>query len=197
MLAREGRIEDARQRHEEALALRDRLGEKGTAAESRLALALLLLDSGDAPRAGELAREAAAELGREGAAEGEALALAVTALAGQSQGDTRQVRESLDRAAGLLQGSQDLRARLAVELRTARLHAPAEGERRLRIAVDEAARAGLVEIRLEGELALADLEAARGRAADAQARRATLEKEAKAKGYGWIARRAAPSPART
>ena len=193
VLAREGRIDEARKRHEEVLALRDRLGEKGTAAESRLALALLLLDSGDAARAAELAGEAAAELGREGAAEGEALAHTVTALAAQGQGDTRRVREALDRAAGLLQESQDLRARLLVELRTARLHAPAEAERRLRSALEEAARAGLVEIRLEGELALAELEAARGRAADAQARRATLEKEAKAKGYGWIARRAAPA----
>jgi tetratricopeptide (TPR) repeat protein/tRNA A-37 threonylcarbamoyl transferase component Bud32/TolB-like protein len=165
VLAREGKLDEARKRHEEALALREHLGEKGTAAESRLALAMLSLEQGDRTKAVELAGLAAAELGRQGATDGQALALAVS---GHGQ-----------EALALLEGSQDLRARLAVQLR-ASSSAKALGE-----VLDQATRAGFTEIRLEAGLALARIEGAHG-----QARRSAVEKEAREKGYLWIARRA-------
>jgi tetratricopeptide (TPR) repeat protein/tRNA A-37 threonylcarbamoyl transferase component Bud32 len=185
VLAREGRPGDARKKHEEALALRERLGEKGTAAESRLALATLYFDAGDMAKAGALAAEAAAELERQGATDGQALALAVLATAGQD-------RKDLDRAFSLLEGSQDLRARLAVQLRAARLSRPVEAEKTLAGVLDQATRAGFTEIRLKAGLALADLEEAGGHAAEALVRRTALQREAKEKGYlGMAARPAA------
>ncbi|MES1244472.1 MAG: tetratricopeptide repeat protein [Acidobacteriota bacterium] len=173
VLAREGKPGEAKQRHEEALALRERLGEKGTAAESRLALATLALDSGDTAKAGELAAQAAAELEKQGATDGQALALAVMA----------RDRKDVDRAFALLEGNQDLRARLSVELRAAHLSRPDEAEKTLAAVVDQATKAGFTEIRLRAGLALADLEEARGRAAEALVRRTALQQEAKAKGY--------------
>lgn len=184
VLAREGRIGEAVKRHEEALVLRERLGEKGTAAESRLALATLALDSGDKVKAGELAASAAAELERQGAADGQALALTVLAAANQD-------RKDLDRAFALLEGNQDLRARLAVQLRAARLSRPEEAEKTLAGVLDQATKAGFTEIRLKAGLALADLEEARGRAAEALVRRSALQREAKEKGYLGMAVRPA------
>jgi eukaryotic-like serine/threonine-protein kinase len=162
VLAREAKLPEARKSHEEALALREKLGEKGTAAESRLALAILALEQGDRTKAVELAGQAAAELERQGATDSQALALAV---AGQGR-----------KALALLEGSQDLRARLAVQLRTA------VSPKALEEVLDQATRAGFTEIRLEAGLAL-------GR--NDRARRLALEQEAKAKGYAWIARKAA------
>ncbi len=156
VLAREGKLPEARKHHEEALALREKLGEKGTAAESRLALAILALEQGDRTKAVEMAGQAATELERQGSTDGQALALAV---AGQG-------REAL----ALLEGSQDLRARLAVQLRTA------VSPKALEEVLDQATRAGFTEIRLEAGLALG---------------RPTVEKEAREKGYLRIAGKAA------
>ncbi len=183
--AREGKMDEARKTHEEALALRDQLGEKGTAAESRLALANLYLDSGDSGKAAALASEAAGELERQGAVDGQALALAVLAAASQD-------RKDLDQAFALLAGNQDLRARLTVQLRAVRLSRPEEAEKTLAEVLDQATRAGFTEIRLRAGLALADLEEARGRAAEALVRRTALQREAKEKGYlGMVSRPAA------
>ncbi|HYO12854.1 MAG TPA: tetratricopeptide repeat protein [Thermoanaerobaculia bacterium] len=176
VLARQGLLAEARKRHEEALALRSRLGEKGTEAESRLALASVLFESGDAVRAGDLARAAAAELARQGATEGEAVALALAAVASRA-GD------GLQRATSLVQNSQDLRARLTVEILAAQLHQK-DRNAALRTIAEQAARAGLLQIRLEAELALAEIEGPRERLA-------ALSQEAKALGYGLIARKAA------
>jgi len=166
VLARGAKLDEARKRHEEALALRERLGEKGTAAESRLALAILLLEQGDTAKSAELAGLAATELERQGAVDGQALALAIS---GKS-------REAL----ALLEGSQDLRARLAVQLRA---HSSAEA---LSEVIDQATKAGFTEIRLEAGLALARIEGGRGRS-----RRSAVEKEAREKGYLRIAGKAA------
>ena len=189
VLAREGKTEDARKRHEEALALRTELGEKGTAAESRLALAFVLIDAGDAVRASDLARAAAQGLGEQGATGGEALALAVSALASHARGDDYATREAIDRALGLLEKDQDLRARLTTELAAARLGRNVRGQApraTLRDVAAQATRAGLLELRLEADLALAETETGAGR----QARLAAVEQEARTLGYGAIARRA-------
>lgn len=154
VLAREGKLDEARRSHEEALALREKLGEKGTAAESRLALAILSLEQGDRAKAIELAGQAAEELKRQGATDSQALALAV---AGQG-------REAL----ALLEGSQDLRARLAVQLRASSSRTVLEE------VLDQATRAGFTEIRLEAALAL----------------KRPVEKEAREKGYLRIAGKA-------
>ncbi len=187
VLAREGNTGEARKRHEEALALRTQLGEKGTSAESQLALASVLLDAGDPAKSGDLARAAAEELGRQGAPSNQALALATAALADDARGSSAASRDALTRATSLLQGTQDLRARLTVELATARLNR--SGDPALQAIADEATQAGLLDLRLQAELALAQ-HAAQGKTGDGGAKLAALQKEAQALGYGGIARRA-------
>jgi len=78
-------------------------------------------------------------------------------------------------------------------VRAARLDAAtgrrAEAAAALRAVHDEAQRAGLVEPRLQADLTLAEIEAAQGHAAEARTRLAALAAEARAKGYGLIARK--------
>jgi tetratricopeptide (TPR) repeat protein len=190
VLAAEGRLAEARKHHQAALESRRRLGEKGNEAESRLALALVLLQSGEAGPAAQLAAAAARELSHQGAIDGEALALSVSALALNAQGDAAGAGQALDRAAVLLARNQDLRTRLTVQLRAARLGRAPEGqdvETALRQVSEQATRAGLPALRLEADLLLA-------RQARDAARLTTLEQEAKAMGYGLLAREAAAAP---
>ncbi len=180
VLAREGKSEEARKRYEEAIALRAQLGEKGTLAESQLALASVLLDAGDAVRAGQLARAAAEELGRQGATSNEALALAVSALA-ETVGNASRARQSIDRALMLTGKEQDLRARLTVQLAAARMGRVKDPKAALRDVSAQAGRAGLLEVRLRADLALAERDPARV---------AAVAREARSLGYGGIARAA-------
>lgn len=153
--ARQGKSEEARKLHEEALALRTKLGEKAAMAESRLALASVLLET-DASRAGDLARAAAQEFGQQGAASGEAMALALAAQAAQATGDAGAAREAIDRAKGLLTGKdQDLKARLTVALTAARLGRTRDPRAVLREVSGQAGQAGLLQLRQEAEQALA------------------------------------------
>ncbi|HSS78217.1 MAG TPA: tetratricopeptide repeat protein [Thermoanaerobaculia bacterium] len=190
VLAREGNAAEARKQHEEALALRTQLGEKGTSAESQLALAGVLLDSGDTARSADLARAAAEELSRQGAASDQARALALTALTASGRGDAAGAREALGRATTLVQGSQDLLSHLTVELAAARLNRSEEPV--LRGIAEQATRAGLLDVRLQAELALAQRAAQgkNGKGGDGGARLAALQKEAESLGYGAIARKA-------
>jgi eukaryotic-like serine/threonine-protein kinase len=190
VLAREGNVAEARKQHDEALALRTQLGEKGTSAESQLALAGVLLDSGDTARSADLARAAAEELGRQGAASDQARALTLTALTALGRGDAAAARDALGRATALVQGSQDLLARLTVELAAARLNRSEEPV--LRSIAEQANRAGLLDVRLQAELALAQRAAQGkgGKGGDGGARLGALLKEAESLGYGAIAKKA-------
>jgi len=190
VLARGGDLAGARKQHESALALRETLGEKGTAAESRLALAALLLDAGDAGQAERLARTAADELARQGTDDAQALALATAALATAARGDAAGARRTIDRATTLLGAHQDLRTRLLVEIRAARLGRTRAPEAALEQVIGQAEKAGLLGPQLEARLALGELEIERGRAAQGRERLATLQREAQALGYGLIARKA-------
>ncbi|HEX3551834.1 MAG TPA: tetratricopeptide repeat protein [Thermoanaerobaculia bacterium] len=186
VLAREGNAAEARKRHEEALALRTQLGEKGTSAESQLALANVLLDAGDPARAAGLARAAAEELGRQGAASDQARALAIVAQAENARGNVAAARDAMGRASALIQGNQDLQSRLIVELAAARL--ARSDEPVLGNIAGQASRAGLLDLRLQAELALAQ----RAAQEDGGAKLAAVQKEAQGLGYGAIARKAGP-----
>jgi tetratricopeptide (TPR) repeat protein/tRNA A-37 threonylcarbamoyl transferase component Bud32 len=193
VVARQGQLDQAALHHRDALETRDRLGEKGSAAESRLALAALKLEQGDTDGADTLAGQAALELGRQGATDGQGLALAVAAQAAAARGDGTRARGAMDQARALVAHGEDLGVRLGVAVRAARLDAAtgrqAEAATALEAARDEAQKAGLVEPRLQADLTLAEVAAAQGHTADARTRFAALAAEARAKGYGLIARK--------
>jgi serine/threonine protein kinase/tetratricopeptide (TPR) repeat protein/TolB-like protein len=186
VLARQGDLAAARQRHEAALDIRRGLGEKATVAESQAALAAVLLDTGDAASAAALAGSAAGELGRQGATAGQAVALTTLAQAAAARGDAAAAREAIDRAAVLAGSGQDLRARLTVQLRAAQLRPSADAGPALQAVLAQASHAGLLDLQLEARLALARLDAG----GVGGALLAGVQQEAKALGYGLIARKA-------
>jgi tetratricopeptide (TPR) repeat protein/tRNA A-37 threonylcarbamoyl transferase component Bud32/TolB-like protein len=193
VLARQGVPAAAQARHQAALGLRLGLGEKGTAAESRVALARLRLEAGDAARAGVLARQAAEELVLQGSPADQALALSLAALADGALHEGESAHATLTRAAALAAGGQDLRARLVVGLREALLMQrsdPARAGQALAAVLAGAESGGLLDLRLEAGIALAQTEAARGQLAPARARLAAIEKEARERGFGLLAARA-------
>jgi tetratricopeptide (TPR) repeat protein len=182
VMARRGDLQAARRRHEEALALRERLGERGTAAESRVALATVLRELGELERAEALAREAAEAFAAEGAADGQALALAVAARSAIARGDEDAARDLLAQARELLARTENLRIRLLVLLTAARFEAasrPAEAARLCEEVRTAAQRAGILELELESRLALAELapdaRAAAAHRTDLEALAATAE----------------------
>ena len=123
----------ARRRHQEALDMRTALGEKGTAAESRAALAVLALEEGQPANAEALAREAIAVFEGQMANDNEANARAVLALALVAQGRQPAAAREASRARALVRESQNAMSRLPVTIAAARVEAataPRDGDAR-------------------------------------------------------------------
>lgn len=192
VLARQGDLAGARAAHEEALRLRTELGEKSQEAASRLALAAGLLSEGDPAslaRAETEARVAGEELERQGAVGEQAVALAVAAEATGRLGHAGPAREAANQARQRVAGTvarEDAKVRLSVALRTARVVPGPATPKEIEAALAEAEKLGLVELRLEAGLLLANLD----RSPAGATRRATIAREAQARGYAELARRA-------
>jgi hypothetical protein len=116
--------------------------------------------------------------------------LTTAALAAAAQGNLPAARDAVDRAVALSGKDQDLRARLTVQLRAAELRRSADPGQTAQAVLAQAAQAGLLDLQLEARLALARIETERGQAAAGQARLAAVQEEARALGYGLIARKA-------
>jgi hypothetical protein len=112
--------------------------------------------------------------------------------------------EANERLRGLAAASQDRGVRIAAAIVAARVLA-ASGESRatsaaleaLRATLAEAVRVGYVDYELEARLAAGEIEMASGRAAAGRARLAALAKDATARSFGLVARRAAAAGSAT
>lgn len=105
--------------HEEALALREKLGEKGNAAESGLAIAQLHLLAGRLPEAARLADAALDEFNAEGRRLDEARASAVRIRTHLAAVEIEPARALLARAQAAVADCQDLEAAIQVGLAAA------------------------------------------------------------------------------
>jgi hypothetical protein len=108
-------------------------------------------------------------------------------------------RSAITRATTLNEKNRNRRTRLDVDLAAARVLAAtgklAESERKLHAAIADAREAHLVDRELELRLTLAEVELHSGKAAAGRARLATVRKDAGAKGFGLLERKAAgPHP---
>jgi tetratricopeptide (TPR) repeat protein/tRNA A-37 threonylcarbamoyl transferase component Bud32 len=195
ILAAEGNLAGAQKSHEEALALRNELGEKRNAADSRLALASLAIENGRAVEAEAPAREAAEVFQAAQARESQVRACVVLArsLAGQGKPDLAQ--SEIERAIGLAAKGVDIALRLQATTAAARIQAvlgnAAAATKSLSATIAEAKTAGHVSLGFDARLALGEIEMTSGRSAAGRARLKALERAAKAKGLGLIARKAA------
>ncbi len=195
LLKAQGDLAAARKALEESLAVRNEIGAKAEAAESRLGISDLLLEEGRHGESETTARELVEVFRQRKDPDSEASAHAAQSRALLAQGKTAEAQAAAARAAALSAKSQKQGLRLAVTTTVAQVRAaagkPAEARQLLQKVIADSAKAGLIGFQFDARLALAEVEKKFGQAAAARAGLEALEKEAAAKGFGLIARKAA------
>jgi tetratricopeptide (TPR) repeat protein len=194
VLLHQGDLDEARRRQEQAIALEDQIGEKISAAGGRAMLARTLLEMGRAAEAEPLARAAAAAArsATMNAMQAGAEATLADILIAERKLD--DARAAIRRANDVLQTRENRPARLAVNIAHARVLVASgnltEAQRTLQSAIREARQLHVFVDELECRLALIQSELAAGKAAGA-AHAEALERQARARGFELIARKAA------
>jgi tetratricopeptide (TPR) repeat protein/tRNA A-37 threonylcarbamoyl transferase component Bud32 len=198
VLAARGDLIGAQKKHEEALAIKNQLGEKGASAEIRVALAELAIEGGHPAVAEAPAREAAEEFHQERATDSEVSAHIVLARSLLAQGKHPAAQEAIDRAKALLNKSENLEVHFSFRITAARVRQasgrpsdPLEAAKSLEAVLGEAKKTGFLGYELEAGLALGEIELQSGNIVRARTRLEALERQATAKGFGLIARKAA------
>jgi tetratricopeptide (TPR) repeat protein/TolB-like protein len=200
-----GVLERARGTPDEALTMLDRAaaiadsrGARGLRLDIDLERARTLIDAGRGEEAIPLAQRVAAELAARGFPDAEAEARAVHALALLASGRVVEARTALAPALAWLGKSENSLLRTMVELADGRIAAAgglgehrAGAGKKLASVAGEARRMGAGLIELEAGVALAELEGAAGGSPAARLRASRVEKTARARGLGGLARRAA------
>jgi tetratricopeptide (TPR) repeat protein len=194
LLLYQGDITAARKAHEDALAIRTQLGEKGTAAQDSLSLARLTLDDGHPEEALDGARKVEADFHTQNQADYEAAAHTLAARCLLQSGKLGEAKVEIQQAEKLVKADDHV-AHLPVAIAGARI-ATASGDlvnarKILDAALAEATKANLLYFQYDARLALGELEIRSGKVAAGRARLTTLEKDAQAKGFLLIARKAA------
>jgi len=188
-------LAQSRKTLEEALAIRTAMGDKGTAAESRLYLAQVSLEEGNAAQGAEGARECAKEFRTENDGDEEAFAHAILARCLLAEGKLLEAQKEVERSVGMASTIEDRELRLAVAIDSARVRVETGEAPRavkdLRLVLDAAKKYGYSGTELEASLVLGEAEMKAGHPAAGRRDLAALAQEAKAKGFGLIARKAA------
>jgi tetratricopeptide (TPR) repeat protein/TolB-like protein len=194
VLATEGDLREARRNHEEAFLIRKELGEKGGIAESQLALAQISLEEGDPKAAEELVAKALEEFQKQKRVDDEVSARAVLAQSLLAQKEPAKAQETIELALALSGQTSKRSGRFAVAITAASIDAAlgrtAKATRSLRATLAEAMKTGMVSTQLEARLTLGEIEITSGNTAAGFDRLLDVEKEARARGYGLIARKA-------
>jgi eukaryotic-like serine/threonine-protein kinase len=191
----EGKLVDARREYKEALSLRTEIGERGSIAESQLSLANIALEDGLPAEAETSAREAREEFRKEKQVDDEILADIFLARAFLAQHKYAEAQKEIKSGKDLGAKSQNRGNRFQLDIAAAKLEAARSGGEQARQSLAailaEANRTGFVEYQLETRLALGEIETESGKIAAGHARLAALQKDAAAKGFLLIARKAA------
>ena len=190
-----GDLPAARRSHEEALTIRSQIGERASAAESRLSLLELDIEEGHTADAIAPARASAREFADLDVPDEQARAEAILARALLAEAQPAEARAAIETAHSLLQGTSRRDLRLETEILAASLQAAGGDGAGAASALDgvlaEARKSGLGVVQLEARLAMGGVDLARGRAQQGRERLRALEADARAKGFGLIARKAA------
>jgi tetratricopeptide (TPR) repeat protein/TolB-like protein len=185
-------LRGARKHYEEALGMRTALQAGFTIAESQVALARLSVEEGRAGAAEPLLRSALPMFAEQKAADAESLAYAVLAQSLLALRRTDEALRAIESAVALVGRSQSPQLRIVVAATAARVHSAhgrADALSALKAALAEATRLRLVGLQLEIRLAQAEL--APPTKADGEGRDlAVLAGQARAKGFGLVARKA-------
>jgi len=191
----QGNLQAAHKSHAEALALREQSRDLSDLAITRLGIAELALEEGDAAAAEPHAHWAAEQFHTLQQSSLEAQARAIQARALQSLKQIDSARQALRAAVDLTQTSENRWARLAVSIAAGRVAAENgqidEARRLLSAARNEARSLGLWLQRLDATLALGQLELRSGDHRTGQILLEALRRDAGDKGFRLVADRAA------
>src|SRR5579859_1627267 len=191
----EGDFDGARKLLDEALAQRQQVGTKQYIAESWLSQANLALEEGNASNASQLAQQAAAVFrdNKSVDLELQADALIVQSLLVEGKLSEAAILIAItsERAATLEDFSTQIIVRIAnARVRTARGKAT-EAEKLLEQSLADTRKAGLLALQFDTRLALGEAEIKAGNSAAGRAELRALARDAKAKGFVLMARKAA------
>jgi ATP/maltotriose-dependent transcriptional regulator MalT len=193
-----GDLKDAREHYEMGVAERDEIGEKLQAQRDRLSLALLDIEEGRAEEAEKLARETLPKFHAWNLPNDEAQAEAVLARALVAEGKQDDAEAELARAVTQAAGTESELVRLDVALAQGIVLGASKDKGKqesaqaaLTAGIDDAGKRGFVGYWLEMRLRAAQLELARGQRAAAVEHAQAIVKDAKAKSFGLIAKKAA------
>jgi len=174
--------------------LRRQLGEKGTTAETQIALGDLDCDSGQASEAETLARAAIQEFRAEQEVDGEIQAESVLSKSFLQQGKLDDAQQAMARALALSKKSSDVTVRLPVVIQNAYTRAAEKdllgAEKLARTTMMEANKLGFVRTELEASLALGEIQLQAENPALGRKRLEETGKTARSKGFELIARKA-------
>jgi len=190
-----GELVAARKSYEESLALRKQLGEKQTIAETQVSLAEVSIEEHAAADAEVMLRGCKKQFHEEHQADDELSASVALTSALLAQGKNAEAEAELQRMRALAASSQNRLGRLQYELASGRTELvsghPQNAAGTFSKVLREARASGFAGLEMEARLAVAELEKKAGRLAAAAQQSAAVEKEARSRGFGLIARRAA------
>jgi tetratricopeptide (TPR) repeat protein len=197
VLLAEDDLRGAQESYQQSLTMRGELGEKGGMANSHVSLAILALENGQAAQGESLARDAAKEFETENDADQRTAAEDVLAQSLIAQGNYDHAAKEIDLARKL--GARDLPTTLSLTITRAKLLAKtaksAEAERELQQVESHAGEKGLLGLEWQARLALADAQIVSGNLASARANLQLVKRQATAKDFHLLARKAAEAEA--
>jgi eukaryotic-like serine/threonine-protein kinase len=202
LLLEEADFSGARKMYEQALATRTAAGDKLTIAETQLALADLSLEEGRSAVEQEAAiRHSLEVFQQQKARDDEIQTWCLLARALLTQGKGQAAKEAMQHARSIAAKSQNPEARwrasiAATRVETAKKDVPHSTssiatKKELAAIITKSRELGYAGIELDARLALAEIEMRAGQTTEGRAHLATIETDAKAKGYILVARKAA------
>jgi eukaryotic-like serine/threonine-protein kinase len=195
ILSAQGDLVGARAKYQDALSIRNDIAAKGTAAQTKFALADLTIEEGRPAEAETPCRQAIEEFQSENATDDLISAHVVLARALLAMRKVPEAKTESDIANVLAVKSQNFGVRLQLSIVAARIRAtlqnPSEAAKSLDVALMRSKKHGLVPYEFESRLALGEIEKKSGKTASGRARLAALQRDATAKGFLLIARKAA------
>jgi serine/threonine protein kinase/Tfp pilus assembly protein PilF len=195
-----GELAESREAQEEALAIRTKVNEKTTTEDSRLALAILSIEEGDANQAEKSAREIRDQVRAGKDPQVEVTAETVLARSLLVLGRPAEARTEINHADALAHASGDRLQQIEVGTLSARIDSAIRPSglpaNRLKALIAQAKTYGCGACEFEAELALGEIEVASGHAAAGRARLRHLEKDSTTRGFLLVAgkARAAATP---
>jgi tetratricopeptide (TPR) repeat protein len=192
----EGKADQARDKYREAQAIWSEIGNQEYGAVGNLSLAELDIEEGQGMEAEALARAARDIFRQANDIENQVWANAVLVRSLAEQGKSEEAAKELDSTILANVQNEEIRLRFALASADARavLGKPSDQTgaiRTLEARLSEAKTYGYVGYELESRLALGKIEIQSGHVQDGRSRLAALERDARAKGFSFIARKAA------